>query len=227
MFDILENIAFYEVNAKVQQKKVKKEKQLNEQQQKKQEVKAAAKKKRVNNNVSNTFNFSARSKSTNKRGKDQPELPFDDLMVENSPDLKKNKHDSEGDQQSDHSGMSFSEEKESKNEYNTSSSLKGSEVSRSSSFVLFDSSNLLAEEEDEDEFEDAQEGPKMLSDQEQMVQLSKVIITDCDEERIALPCMRDSRLKGSVFWQILKDLVGKDISKYSMPVIVNEPLSNL
>lgn len=81
--------------------------------------------------------------------------------------------------------------------------------------------------DEEDEFEDAEEGTLMLSDKEQMKKLKQCIINDLEDERIALPCMRDARLKGSAIWTILKDMVGKDITKYSMPVIVNEPLSNL
>jgi hypothetical protein len=57
-----------------------------------------------------------------------------------------------------------------------------------------------------------------------MRKISTQIVVDCPEERIQLPCLRDPRIKASAYWQILKDLVGKDISKYSMPVLVNEPM---
>ena len=67
----------------------------------------------------------------------------------------------------------------------------------------------------------------MVNDEDQLKRIKKAIIVGCEEERIALPCLRDARLKGTVFWQILKDMVGKDISKYSLPVILNEPLSSL
>jgi hypothetical protein len=56
---------------------------------------------------------------------------------------------------------------------------------------------------------------------------SNAIISDLTEERLSLPCERDNRLKPAAIWTILKDMVGKDITKYSMPVIVNEPISNL
>jgi len=36
--------------------------------------------------------------------------------------------------------------------------------------------------------------------------------------------LRDPNKKPS-FWKILKDLIGKDLSKVSMPVYFNEPLS--
>ena len=67
----------------------------------------------------------------------------------------------------------------------------------------------------------------LINEDELVKRVKKVIINDCEDERIALPCLRDARLKGNVFWMILKDLVGKDISKYSMPVILNEPLTIL
>jgi hypothetical protein len=60
-----------------------------------------------------------------------------------------------------------------------------------------------------------------------MKRIKDVIISDCEEERIALPILRDSKIKASTIWAILKDMIGKDITKYSMPVIVNEPLSVL
>ena len=87
--------------------------------------------------------------------------------------------------------------------------------------------SMLSDEEDE--FEDAEEGPVTaeLSHEKQMKNLATAIISDCDEERIALPCIRDPRIKAGAMWSILKDMVGKDITKYSMPVIVNEPLSVL
>lgn len=67
----------------------------------------------------------------------------------------------------------------------------------------------------------------MGEQQPEMRQLKDQIIIDCDEERLSLPFLRDPRIKSSAIWTILKDLAGKDITKYSMPVIVNEPLSNL
>ena len=49
-------------------------------------------------------------------------------------------------------------------------------------------------------------------------------ILDIDQERRSLPFLRDPNKKPS-FWKILKDLIGKDLSKVSMPVYFNEPLS--
>lgn len=60
-----------------------------------------------------------------------------------------------------------------------------------------------------------------------MKEANNIVITDLTEERLSLPHTRDNRLKPGTIWTILKDMVGKDITKYSMPVIVNEPMSNL
>ena len=38
---------------------------------------------------------------------------------------------------------------------------------------------------------------------------------------------RDPKIKSSALWTILKDMVGQDITKFSMPVILNEPLTAL
>ena len=68
----------------------------------------------------------------------------------------------------------------------------------------------------------------MLVDSDhQMKVLSKQIITDCDQERISLPFLRDHKIKASTIWNLLKDMVGKDLTKFSLPVILCEPLSNL
>ena len=44
------------------------------------------------------------------------------------------------------------------------------------------------------------------------------------EERLTLPHLRPPNTKVS-FWQVFKDLVGKDLTRVSMPVYFNEPLS--
>jgi hypothetical protein len=98
-----------------------------------------------------------------------------------------------------------------------------SKNSDSSSSILNMDETML---DDEDDFEDAEEGVTISHDK-QMKRIKNVIISDCEEERIALPCLRDSKIKTSTIWTILKDMIGKDITKYSMPVIVNEPISIL
>lgn len=114
-------------------------------------------------------------------------------------------------------GMEFEEETK-----ETGFELKSPSDS-SSSMINMDDSML----DEEDDFEDAEEGIVAVSSDKQTKILKDVIISDCDEERIALPCLRDSKIKASTIWTILKDMVGKDITKYSMPVIVNEPMSIL
>ena len=51
-----------------------------------------------------------------------------------------------------------------------------------------------------------------------------LIILDVEGERTTLPHLRPPNFKIS-FWSILKELIGKDITKVSMPVYFNEPLS--
>jgi hypothetical protein len=43
---------------------------------------------------------------------------------------------------------------------------------------------------------------------------------------MTLPHLRDPKMKVSI-WAVLKDCVKKDLSKISMPVYFNEPLSTL
>lgn len=56
--------------------------------------------------------------------------------------------------------------------------------------------------------------------------------TDCipldyDKLRVSITCTSEIKIKPSVVWKFLKDLVGKDLSNVSMPVFVNEPCSIL
>jgi hypothetical protein len=44
--------------------------------------------------------------------------------------------------------------------------------------------------------------------------------------RLTLPFFKDPKIKVSV-WKIFKDCIGKDISKMSIPVYFNQPLSIL
>jgi len=52
-------------------------------------------------------------------------------------------------------------------------------------------------------------------------------VTDVPEERIMLPHLRDPTWKLSNVVRLLRELVGKDMSRFTMPVFINEPLSNL
>ena len=53
---------------------------------------------------------------------------------------------------------------------------------------------------------------------------NSLIILDVLGERTTLPHLRPPNFKIS-FWSVLKELIGKDITKVSMPVYFNEPLS--
>ena len=45
--------------------------------------------------------------------------------------------------------------------------------------------------------------------------------------RITIPSTVDIKIKGSVIWKMMKDLIGKDLSKFSLPVFINEPCTVL
>lgn len=47
-----------------------------------------------------------------------------------------------------------------------------------------------------------------------------------DEYRSCMPVQKDPKIKPSV-WKIIKDFVGKDLSKLAVPVYFNEPISML
>jgi hypothetical protein len=44
---------------------------------------------------------------------------------------------------------------------------------------------------------------------------------------VTIPSTADIKIKPSVVWKLLKDLVGKDLSKFTLPVFINEPCSLL
>ena len=52
-------------------------------------------------------------------------------------------------------------------------------------------------------------------------------VNDIEEMRLQLPSENNFKVKASVIFQLLKELIGKDLSKFTMPVWVNEPLSML
>lgn len=53
------------------------------------------------------------------------------------------------------------------------------------------------------------------------------IPVDNDEFRMSIPSTSDLKIKPAVIWQILKDLIGKDLSTFSLPVFLNEPINVL
>jgi len=52
-------------------------------------------------------------------------------------------------------------------------------------------------------------------------------VNDIDEMRLQLPSENNFKVKASVIFSFLKELIGKDLSKFTMPVWLNEPLSML
>jgi len=57
--------------------------------------------------------------------------------------------------------------------------------------------------------------------------LSKLIINDIDLMRLRLPAANIFKVKIITLMKMIKDLIGKDLSKFSMPVWINEPVSIL
>ena len=66
----------------------------------------------------------------------------------------------------------------------------------------------------------------LIQTDQQLKSLNQPLIQGVYEERLTLPHMRPPSFKVS-FWTILKDLIGKDLTKVSMPIYLNEPLSML
>ena len=50
---------------------------------------------------------------------------------------------------------------------------------------------------------------------------------DNPDMRLQLPSINNFKIKASTVFKLLRDIIGKDLSKFSMPVWVNEPLSVL
>lgn len=131
--------------------------------------------------------------------------------------------------------MDFEDDEEQKEDLLLDNSSNGkSESSAHSSSLNVDPKLILEDDDDDEEFEDASEGNEdnltnssTVSEDKHMKKLATRILVDCPYERLQLPLLRDPKIKASAYWQILKDLVGKDITKYSMPVYMNEPLSAL
>ena len=52
-------------------------------------------------------------------------------------------------------------------------------------------------------------------------------VTDIDEVRLFLPSINDFQLKPAMVWKLIKDMIGKDMTKLELPCFVNEPTSIL
>lgn len=99
----------------------------------------------------------------------------------------------------------------------------------------YDENQLMLDDDEFDEFEDATEAPLVEASEESKVSemegsivkpLSTRILIDVGVERVSLPG-RDQKIKQNALWTIMKDMVGRDVTKISLPVSLNEPLSLL
>ena len=57
--------------------------------------------------------------------------------------------------------------------------------------------------------------------------LSKLMINDIDLMRLRLPAANIFKVKITTLMKMIKYLIGKDLSKFSMHVWINEPVSIL
>ena len=53
------------------------------------------------------------------------------------------------------------------------------------------------------------------------------MVTDVDDIRLSVIGPTGVKIKMSMIFKLLKDIAGKDLSKFSMPVFVNEPTTLL
>ena len=74
-------------------------------------------------------------------------------------------------------------------------------------------------------FKDAYDDLMIVTD-EVTVQSNEPMVQGVSDIRLTLPHLRPPDMKISL-WSILKDSIGKDLSRISMPVYFNEPLSML
>jgi hypothetical protein len=52
-------------------------------------------------------------------------------------------------------------------------------------------------------------------------------VSDIGEPRLYLPELNDVNLTPSIIWKVIKDLIGKDMSRVEMPAFINESSSVL
>ena len=54
-----------------------------------------------------------------------------------------------------------------------------------------------------------------------------MVATDNQEFRLRLPVLRNSAITPGMLLKVLKDLIGKDLTKFALPVFINEPITTL
>ena len=57
--------------------------------------------------------------------------------------------------------------------------------------------------------------------------LKQPLVTDIDDIRLSIIGPSATKIGMSVMWKLLKDMVGKDLSTFSMPVFASEPTTIL
>lgn len=62
-----------------------------------------------------------------------------------------------------------------------------------------------------------------ISNKEVYKQFEYLKHVDCDELRPTIPSTAEIKVKPSVIFKMLRDLIGKDLSKFALPVFINEP----
>ena len=62
---------------------------------------------------------------------------------------------------------------------------------------------------------------------EEYAKYAYILPIDCESLRLTINSTADIKIKPSVIFRLLKDLIGKDLSTFAMPVFVNEPVSIL
>lgn len=57
--------------------------------------------------------------------------------------------------------------------------------------------------------------------------LKEPIVTDCDMVRVSIPGNQAVDINVSALLKLMKEMIGKDLSRFSLPVFINEPTSIL
>jgi hypothetical protein len=62
---------------------------------------------------------------------------------------------------------------------------------------------------------------------EEYASLELCKVTDIDEVRLFLPSINDYKITPVMVWKLIKDMIGKDMTKLELPCFINEPTSIL
>ena len=84
---------------------------------------------------------------------------------------------------------------------------------------------FIDDEEEENKYAD--ELMEMAQSFHSIAPHSDSIVEDCPEFRTELPVLRDMSIQPAQLWSAIKNLVGKDLTKQSLPVFINEPVTTL